>query len=163
MGGDWEIAADLTQLMAEIDSGFFDVADRDVAERYWSEYIAPEIARLFADDVAFHSHFEGPNGRRVYMGHDGLRVWADDVFETFSAFRRHNSDWQPLGDDALIMHQRIEATGRNSGADIELRLWVLWLIEDGRVAEFRTFADRYEAEAAAGSARLASGPPGRAT
>ena len=142
--------------MSEIDSGFFGVGDRDVAERYWSEYLAPEIDRLFTEDVAFHSHFEGPNGRNVYTGREGLRTWADDVHDVFAEFRRHNSDWQPLGDDALIMHQRIVATGRDSGADIELGLWVLWLIADGRVTELRTFADRYEAEAAAGSARLAS-------
>ena len=157
MGGDWEIAGDLTQLMAEIDAGFFGTADREVAGRYWSEYLVPEIERLFAPEVAFHSHFEGPNGRSLYTGHDGLRIWADDVYETFSSFRRHNSDWQPLGDDALIVHQRIVATGRESGADIELRLWVLWLVADDKVTELRTFTDRYEAEAAAGSARLASG------
>jgi hypothetical protein len=150
------MAGDLTRLMSEIDDGFFATADRTVAERYWREYLQPEIERLFAPDICFDSHFEGTNGRSVYRGYDGLRRWADDVFDVFSRFERRNSDWQPLGDDALLVHQRIEATGRESGAEIELRLWALWLISDGRVSELLTFADRYEAEAAAGSARLAS-------
>ena len=143
--------------MAEIDSGFFGATDSAIADRYWSEYLEPEIERLFDPEITFHSHFEAENGRNVYRGYEGLRTWARDVGEVFSRFRRNNSEWQPLGDDALLMHQHIEATGRESGAEIDLRLWVLWLISDGRVAELRTFADRYEAEAAAGSARLASG------
>lgn len=157
MGGDWELAGDLTQLMAEIDSGFFGAADSAVADRYWAEYLEPEIERLFDPEITFHSHFEGESGRSVYHGYEGLRSWAKDVGDVFSRFRRINSEWQPLGDDALIMHQHIEATGRESNAEIELRLWVLWLISGGRVTELRTFADRYEAEAAAGYSRLASG------
>jgi hypothetical protein len=85
-----------------------------------------------------------------------MHAWADDIVALFTRFVRRNSDWQPLGGDALLVNQHIEAIGRDSGADIELNLWLLWIIEEGRICSVRTFPDRVEAEAAAGGARLAS-------
>jgi ketosteroid isomerase-like protein len=148
---DTGIAAELTQLMAEIDGGFFCSDDRERADAYWTRYLQPEIERLFDPRVAFQSHFEGPEGRSLFVGYEGLRQWAEDVFECYVRFRRRNEDWESLREDALLVHQRIEATGRESGAEIDLRLWVLWRIDGGRISELRTFADRYEALAAADS------------
>jgi len=159
---DSALAGELSQLMREVDS-FFCTEEREVAERYWEYYLTPEIERLFSPSLAFHTHFEGPDGRSLYTGYAGLRQWADDIVALFTRFVRHNSDWQPLGPDALLVQQRIEAIGRESGADIELHLWLLWVFgKDGRVTDVRAFPDRYMAEAAAGASRLASeaaGPP----
>lgn len=149
-GEEAAIAAELTALMSDIDGGFFGRDDRAVAERYWDDYLEPEIERLFTPGVVFHSHYEGPGGGTVYEGYAGLRRWADDVTGTFARFVRRNETWEGVGDRALLVHQRIEATGRESGAEIELRLWVLWRLDRGRIHELRTFADRYEAVAAAG-------------
>jgi ketosteroid isomerase-like protein len=149
------LVADLTQLMREIDS-FFCTEERDVAERYWRHYLVPEIERLFAPDVTIHSHYEGPAGRLLYEGYEGMHEWADDTVALFTRFVRTNTDWQPLGDDALLVNQHVEAVGRESGAEIELNLWLLWLVREGRVVSVRTFPDRFLAEAAAGAARLAS-------
>jgi len=148
------VAAELTQLMAEIDAGFFCGDDRGLADAYWTRYLQPEIERLFDPMVAFHSHFEGREGRSLFIGHAGLRQWADDIFECYSRFRRRNEDWESPREDALLVHQRIEATGRDSGAEIEIGLWILWTIDRGRVSQLRTFADRYEALAAAGAVQV---------
>lgn len=150
------LAADLTQLMREIDDGFFCREDREVAERYWAQYLEPEIERLFTPDLTIHSHYEGPSGQLLYTGYDGMRAWAEDVVTLFIRFVRDNTDWQPLGPDALLVHQQIEAVGRESGADIDLGVWLLWFVQDNRIRSVRTFPNRYEAEAAAGSARLGS-------
>jgi hypothetical protein len=156
-GGDWAIAGELTQLMREMDEGFFCTDDARIADRYWLQYLEPEIERLFSPEVSFHSHFQGPGGRSHYTGYAGVRRWADDIVEVFSRFTRRNGDWQPLGPDALLANQHIEARRRDGSADIDLHIWVLWLIDDGQVVALRSFTDRYEAEAAAGSARLAAG------
>ncbi len=144
------IAGELTVLMREIDTGFFCTQDRAVADDFWNWYLKPEIERLFTTDVVFHSHFEGPTGRSVYHGTDGLRHWADDISETFSRFERLNENWEGVEDRALLVHQRIQATGRDSGTAMEMRAWVLWKLEDGRITELHSYADRYEAVAAAG-------------
>jgi hypothetical protein len=149
------LAADLTQLMREVDS-FFCTEEREVAERYWQYYLVPEIERLFTPDLTIHSHYEGPSGNLLYTGYEGMHAWADDVVALFTRFVRHNLEWQPLGADALLLNQRVEAIGRESGADIELNLWLLWLVRDGRISSVRTFPDRFLAEAAAGAFRLAS-------
>ena len=150
------LASDLTQLMREVDS-FFCTEEREVAERYWKYYLVPEIERLFTPDLTIHAHYEGPSGQLLYTGYDGMHTWADDIVALFTRFVRHNSDWQPLGPDALLVNQRVEAIGRESGADIELNVWLLWLIENGRISTVRTFPDRFLAEAAAGASRLATG------
>jgi hypothetical protein len=150
------LASDLTQLMSDTDDGFFCREDREVAERYWSQYLEPEVERLFTADLTIHSHYEGPSGQLLYTGYPGMRAWAQDIVALFTHFARENTDWQPLGTDGLLVNQHITAVGRDSGADIELGLWLLWLIRDGRICSVRTFPDRFEAEAAAGSARLAS-------
>jgi len=152
-GDELETAGALTELMREIDDGFFCRSEREVADAYWADYLGPELERLFTPDVAFHSHFEGPSGLSLYNGYEGLRTWASDVAETFTRFKRHNDDWESPRDQTLIVHQRIEATGRDSGAEIELRAWVVWWLEDGKVAELRSFAERAEAESAAASSR----------
>ena len=144
------LAGDLTTLMREIDTGFFCLKDRGVADEFWGWYLKPEIERLFAPDVVFHSHFEGPSGLTVYTGYDGLRKWADDISEVFARFERLNENWEGVEDRALLVHQRIEATGRESGAEIELRAWVLWKLAEGRITELRSYTDRYEAVAEAG-------------
>ncbi|HEX6117687.1 MAG TPA: hypothetical protein VFY99_11340 [Solirubrobacterales bacterium] len=149
------LAADLTQLMREVDS-FFCTEEREVAERYWKYYLVPEIERLFTPDLTIHSHYEGPSGQLLYTGYAGMHAWADDIVTLFTRFVRRNTDWQPLGRDALLVNQHVEAVGRSSGADIELNLWLLWLVREGRVCSVRTFPDRFLAESAAGAARLAS-------
>ncbi len=149
------LVGELTQLMREIDS-FFCTEEREVAERYWKYYLVPEIERLFTPDLTIHAHYEGPSGQLLYTGYEGMHAWADDIVALFTRFVRHNTDWQPLGPDALLVNQHVEAIGRDSGADIELNLWLLWLIEDGRICSVRTFPDRFLAEAAAGANRLAS-------
>ena len=54
------IAGQLTELMREIDTGFFCTTNRSVADEFWGWCLEPEIERLFAPDVVFQSHFEGP-------------------------------------------------------------------------------------------------------
>ena len=149
------LATDLTQLMREVDS-FFCTPEREVAERYWKYYLTPEIERLFRPDLKIESHYDGPSGHLLYEGYDGMRAWADDIVALFTHFVRHNSDWQPLGDDGLLVKQRVEASLRDGGGDFELDLWMLWLIEDGRVASARAYPDRFLAEAAAGGVRFAT-------
>jgi hypothetical protein len=150
------LASDLTQLMIETDEGFFCRKDREVAERYWGQYLEPEVERLFTPDLTIHSHYEGPSGQLLYTGYHGMRAWAQDIVALFTYFKRENTDWQPLGPDGLLVNQHITAVARESGAEVELGVWLLWLVSEGRICSVRTFPDRFEAEAAAGSARLAS-------
>jgi ketosteroid isomerase-like protein len=149
------LVTDLTQLMREVDS-FFCTEERDVAERYWRYYLTPEIERLFVADLTIQSHYDGPTGHLLYEGYDGMRAWADDIVALFTRFVRSNSDWQPLGDDGLLVNQRVEAVLRDGGGDFELDLWLLWLTDGDRISSVRAFPDRFLAEAAAGAERLAS-------
>jgi ketosteroid isomerase-like protein len=149
------LVSDLTQLLREVDS-FFCTPEREVAERYWRYYLTPEIERLFAPDLTIQSHYDGPTGHLLYRGYDGMHDWADDIVKLFTHFVRHNEDWQRLGRDGLLVHQRIEAVLRDGGGAFELDLWLLWLFEEGRITSVRAFPDRFLAEAAAGGVRFAT-------
>jgi hypothetical protein len=147
-----EVSERLEELMGEMDAGYFCEADRSRSEAFWRQYLAPEVEALFSPEVEFHSHFKDHEGRRVFRGHEGLWEWAQEVNEIFSRFERENEEWVRRLPGGLVLRQRIRAVGRESGASIDVRIWVSWLLDgEGRVREMVTFSDCYEALAAIGA------------
>ena len=54
------------------------------------------------------------------------------------------------GADKVLVHQRHDARGRASGADVEINYWVVVTLREGKVLRDEWFADRGAALEAAG-------------
>jgi ketosteroid isomerase-like protein len=86
----------------------------------------------------------------VYLGHEGLRRWMQEVDEDWDVFEAHGDEYRDLG-DAVLALGRWHARGRASGIvlDVQTAAWLVRL-RDGKVVWYRTFSDRAEAFEAAG-------------
>ncbi len=53
----------------------------------------------------------------------------------------------------LVISERLRGRGRESRAEVDMRIFSVYWFEAGRIAKRRVFADETEARAAAGPAR----------
>ncbi|HEX2129580.1 MAG TPA: hypothetical protein VHF58_10235, partial [Solirubrobacterales bacterium] len=61
------------------------------------------------------------------------------------------AEYEDLGDDRLLGHQRTEVRGSASGATVEMDYWVLITFRDRKVIREEWFFTREEALRAAGA------------
>jgi ketosteroid isomerase-like protein len=54
------------------------------------------------------------------------------------------------GPDKVLIHQRTDFRGRESGVEIEFEYWIVTTIRDGKIVRGQWFVDRAEALEAAG-------------
>jgi ketosteroid isomerase-like protein len=85
----------------------------------------------------------------VYLGHEGVREWARDFYETLSEFQAEYPEIRDLGDRVLALGH-LRARGRGSGAEIESPVASVSEIQDGKGIRIRTFLDHTDALKAAG-------------
>jgi ketosteroid isomerase-like protein len=88
----------------------------------------------------------------VAKGHEGLRQAWRRWFEIFGDVK-----WQLDGDpldagDEVVVTYRVHVRGRGSGAEVDQRLTLVWLVRDGKIARVRAYRERAEALEAAGLA-----------
>jgi ketosteroid isomerase-like protein len=85
----------------------------------------------------------------VYRGHEGVRGWLRDLYETLSEFQLEYPEIRDLGDRAVgLGHAR--GRGRGSGAEIESPHGAVAEFKDGKGIRIRTYLDPNEALEAAG-------------
>jgi ketosteroid isomerase-like protein len=103
----------------------------------------------FAPDAEFIPDY-APGLRSVYRGREGfvdfMRTWSED-FDDWSIRPERIID---VDDDRVVVlvHQR--ATGKGSGAQVDLHMAFLYQLEEGRVIRMQTFIDPAEAFKAVG-------------
>ena len=120
----------------------FDAINRRDAEGLLSE-LDPE--------VEWHSAILMAMGgtQTVYRGHEGVREWLRDLYETLSEFRAEYSEVRDL-DDRVVALGRVRGRGRGSEAEIESPHGTVAEFKDGKGIRIRTYLDPEEALAAAG-------------
>jgi ketosteroid isomerase-like protein len=77
----------------------------------------------------------------VYLGHDGVAQWQDDLRAEWDSFHASVEEVIDRG-DRLLCVVRISARGRASGAFIDGELFDLWTVREGRLAGLEGFTDR---------------------
>jgi ketosteroid isomerase-like protein len=85
----------------------------------------------------------------MYRGHEGVREWLGDVYETLSEFQLEYSEIQDLGERAIAIG-RIRARGTASEAEIESPHGTVVEFADGKGIRIRNYLDPREALEAAG-------------
>jgi ketosteroid isomerase-like protein len=96
-----------------------------------------------------HSAIIGGAEGNVYIGHQGIRDWYADTFETFSEVTIDVGEWRDLGDRVLILG-RLQALGRESGVKVESATGWLYTLRGRKIVKAEGFLSEAEALGAAG-------------
>jgi uncharacterized protein len=119
----------------------------DAINRRDLETLLPELD----PEVEWHSAILMRLGgqRTVYRGHEGMREFFRDMFETLSEIQSEYSEIRDLGDRTVAIG-RISPGGAASGAEIESPIGTVVEYKNGKAIRIRTFLDHKEALEAAG-------------
>lgn len=91
---------------------------------------------------------EWPDPPAIRGPEDAWRFYAD-VAHTLS-LGHAQIEFVDAGGDKVLGHQRHEAHGRTSGANVEIQLWIVMTCREGKVLRDEWYTDRAEALEAAG-------------
>jgi ketosteroid isomerase-like protein len=112
---------------------------------------AEAVKPLYTRDCRWSfRHFFGWPEDQEYRGHDGLVRLFDDFLSAWGELRIVPSALWRTDDDRWFIHCRMSATGASSGVPLDLDMWQVCTVVDGRIDVVDNFTDRDEALAAAG-------------
>jgi ketosteroid isomerase-like protein len=102
-----------------------------------------------ARDCELHSAIVGGAEGNIYRGHEGLRKWLMDSFESFEELRNEWSEFRDLGDRVLAFGY-VRARARGSGMEIDSPMGWIFTVRRGRWVKAEGFLSRAEALEAVG-------------
>ena len=126
----------MSQATVELVQRFFDAFDR---------HDESALLELIHPDVEFASLIVEVEGG--FRGHEGVRLYLSELFETFPDFSIEVDEIRPIGDGAVVK-VRVNASGAASGVATDLTDWQAVTLRDGKAvwwAFFRTEAEAIEA------------------
>lgn len=88
----------------------------------------------------------------VYRGKPGMRKYIEDVDSGFDEVRLEVQGFDPVGSDRVLYRGRLIARGSASGVSLDVSIWGLWEIRDGKLFRGEGFLSKQEALEAAGLA-----------
>ena len=89
-------------------------------------------------------------GRRVYRGHEGLRIFFHEYTETWENLEESLEELIDAGDHVVSV-QSTQARGRASGVEVGWKHNAgVWTVGDGKIIRVAWFGSRAEALEAAG-------------
>ena len=120
----------------------FDAINRRDAEALLSE-LDPEVEWHAAILLAMGGK------RTVYRGHEGVREWLRDLYETLSEFQAEYPEIRDLGDRTVAIGI-VRGRGRASEAQIESPHGTVTEFKNGKGIRIQTFLDPKDAFEAVG-------------
>jgi len=84
----------------------------------------------------------------TYQGHGGFIETVHDALESFERYEITADDFIDAGDD-VVVSVRINGIGRGSGAIVNMRVFHVWTIRDGKATIGRAFPTKEAAFQAA--------------
>ncbi|HEY6654015.1 MAG TPA: nuclear transport factor 2 family protein [Solirubrobacterales bacterium] len=109
-----------------------------------------EEALSYADPEAeLHSAVIGGAEGKVYRGHQDLRRWYAETFESFEELRFEWSEFRDLGNRVLAFG-RIKLRGRESGVELDSATGWIATVRHGKMLKAEGFLSKAEALEAAG-------------
>lgn len=105
----------------------------------------PAIARLMVDDVDWGTSAAFPGLEPVYRGPDALERWVDAVRSAWEWFEVTIDEVIRDEGDALVIAERLRGRGRESGAEVDMRIFAVYWFDGDKLARRRVFDSRAEA------------------
>ena len=142
----------MSQENVEIVRRGWDAFFRDMNERNLDDVFAAVFdAGMFAPDATLSPSLDAA-GSRTFVGRQGFIEWTRTWAEAFVDYRLQLEDVVDAGDEHVVLVVRQSATGRESGASVELRFGIVFTFKGGQVTEQRHYTDPAEAFKAVGLA-----------
>ena len=107
----------------------------------------PDVS-AYAPEIEWHSAAEDP-GLEVFHGVEGVKKLIAEVQEQLEDFCTEPFEFLDAGDRVVagLVHR---GRGRGSSAEVEMREWNVFLIQEGRIVSVYEYPHREEALEAAG-------------
>jgi ketosteroid isomerase-like protein len=85
-----------------------------------------------------------------YIGHDGVRRWAEDLRDAMGDFRGEADEVIDVDENRVIVVGRVCGEGPSSGLAVEIELSTVYTLKRGRIVETWAYRTKNEALEAAG-------------
>ena len=109
----------------------------------------PAVTDLATPDVEWGAtHFPGIED--VYRGPDAMQQWMDTIRSAWDEFEVTLDEVLHDGGDVVVVAERVRGRGRESGAEVEMRVFSMYWFKEGRVRKRRAFTERKAALEATG-------------
>jgi len=116
-------------------------AFREGGEQAIYEYLDPDIELTAIEELP---------GNETHYGHAGVHDWFQTLREAFGDFTWEPQEYVDLGEHVLIA-TRFIAEGLGSGVPVEVTVYNLWTVRQGKAVQIRGYLNREDALAVAGS------------
>jgi ketosteroid isomerase-like protein len=87
-----------------------------------------------------HTRLPAASGPDTYRGHDGVRLWFNDMADLWQEWRNEIEELVEVDPDTVAARLRFIAVGRESGVPVEAALGLVCVLSEGRVVRSRTYA-----------------------
>jgi ketosteroid isomerase-like protein len=119
------------------------------ANRFWIERDFSQISELLDPEVVIDLSRNVFNPD-VYRGYDGVNRYVEAVDEMWDRFEAKIEEVIDAG-DTVVTATRISGVGRGSGVQVEMQLFQVVILRDGRILQLTGgYRNRAEALEAAG-------------
>jgi ketosteroid isomerase-like protein len=95
-------------------------------------------------NAAFGTDLDG-----TYRGHAALAEWLGNIWVEFEGRHAEIKEAIPAGSD-VVLNVRFSGRGKRSGVDVDLSVWHVWTLREGKALRWRIFRTKQEALEAAG-------------
>ena len=129
------MSQDNVEIVRELFAAFGPEFDLDAASKFWDPDISWRAIEGAVDDVG------------EMRGHAALRRYYEQWTETFDGIRAEALELRPSA-DAVVAAARISGRMKDSDAEIEMRVGVVYELADGKVVRGHEYATFEEALAA---------------
>src|ERR1700754_800407 len=102
------------------------------------------------EDVEFYSLVAEAEGG-TFHGHDGIRVWWEQVGESLGTLRYEPKEMRDLGDDAVLT--QLVVSGTFDGVEVPQTVWHTVQLRDGKAAWWGSYRTEEEALGGLGAYR----------
>ena len=89
-------------------------------------------------------------GADVYIGPDGFKTWIAEWSESWDTWTLEDMEYRSVSDDKVLLLQRMKATGRTSGLEIDRLDGVVYTLVGGSIARIDYFNSPQQALEAVG-------------
>ena len=121
---------------------------RDSLDAYARGDLEKVVSHVSPEGELHSAIISGAEGN-VYRGHEGVRRWYAETFETFEEVRIEVSEIRDLGARVLVLGQ-LKAVGRESGVKVDSPTGWIYTISRGMLVKIEGFLSHADALEAAG-------------
>ena len=103
-----------------------------------------------SEDVEWGSVGAFPGLADVYRGPEGMDEWMETVRASWEVFEVSLEEVVRDLDDLVVVIEHLRGLGRESRAEVEMRIWSTYWFDQGKIVKRRAFTTEAEALEAAG-------------